>query len=79
LLNVQITFVDGGISKTLTFINGKAVNLANCAPTEISQPAWSGLDIDTYDRMRVLLTELVRVNLKDKGLKIVELQTVVKP
>ncbi len=77
LLNVQITFVDGGISKTLTFINGKAVNLTTCAPSEISQPAWSGLDIDTYDRMRVLLTELARVNLRDKGVKIVGLETVV--
>jgi len=77
LLNVQITFVDGGISKTLTFINGKAVNLTTCAPSEISRPAWSGLDIDTYDRMRVLLTELARVNLRDKGLKIVGLETVV--
>ena len=77
LLNVQITFVDGGISKTLTFINGKAVNLSYCAPSEISQPAWSGLDIDIYDRMRVLLTELARLNLRDKGVKIVGLQTVV--
>ncbi len=77
LLNVQIMFVDGGISKTLTFINGKSVNLSKCAPSEVSQPAWSGLDIDTYDRMRVLLTELARVNLRDKGMKVVGLETVV--
>lgn len=77
LLNAQITFTDGGISKTLTFINGKAVDLSSFSPSEISRPCWSGLDINTYDRMRVLLTELARVNLKDRGVKIVALETVV--
>jgi DNA polymerase-3 subunit epsilon len=76
MLNAHISFCDFGVTRELTFINGRSVNSQTSSSSssfEINQPAWFGLDIDTYDRMRVLLTELARVNLQDKGVIIVPL------
>lgn len=90
MLNAHIFFCDFGVSRELTFINGRSVNSqalssssssssSSSTSLEINQPAWFGLEIDSYDRMRVLLTELARVTLKDKGVIIVALPEATKP
>ncbi|CAN5234511.1 hypothetical protein BH11CYA1_BH11CYA1_32580 [soil metagenome] len=90
LLNSRITFCDAKVRRTLTFINGQLVaseaaaesNLCSNSPelalaltvTQRHDPAWLNLEIDAYDRMRVLLTELARVTLKDNGVTIFEMK-----
>ncbi|MDP3508783.1 MAG: GIY-YIG nuclease family protein [Candidatus Melainabacteria bacterium] len=77
MLNAHISFCDSGVSRELTFINGRCINSqlsSSSSSSEINQPAWFGLDINCYDRMRVLLTELARVTLKDKAVRIVDLR-----
>lgn len=80
MLNAHISFCDCGVSRELTFINGQCIDsqLSSSSSSEINQPAWFGLDVNCYDRMRVLLTELARVTLKDKGVLIVDLKNDLK-
>jgi DNA polymerase-3 subunit epsilon len=58
LLNSEITFVEQGKERTLLFENGRQVAVFASAARSLS---WSGLEIDTYDRMRVLSTEMTRL------------------
>lgn len=58
LLNSEITFVERGKERTLLFENGRQVAAFGSAARSLS---WSGLEIDTYDRMRVLATEMTRL------------------
>lgn len=79
LLNSRIAFSDGGVSRRLSFIDGQLldshaeVNLSTSTSSSTSIWPWTNLEIDTYDRMRVLLTELARVSQKDKHVEIVKL------
>jgi hypothetical protein len=59
LLNSTIEFCDNGVERTLHFANGVIVD----APTDAPQKAhpWLNLDIEHFDRMRVLSTELNRL------------------
>jgi DNA polymerase III subunit epsilon len=58
LLNSEITFVEQGKQRTLLFENGRQVAAVASVQRSLS---WSGLEIDTYDRMRVLATEMTRL------------------
>lgn len=60
LLNATVSFVDRGKERTLYFSRGSQVAAPKKAKG-VSFPPWSGLQIDSYDRMRVLSTELTRV------------------
>jgi DNA polymerase III subunit epsilon len=54
LLNARVHFSKGEISRTLEFGRGKPGGSAENAP----QFPWQDLDVDTYDRLSVLVTEL---------------------
>jgi len=65
LLNSGIEFFDGE-RRSLTFRRGSLVAADYQCRSVDSDCSWSGLDINTYDRMRVLLTELARVSSKNQ-------------
>jgi DNA polymerase-3 subunit epsilon len=70
LLDAEISFVDGGKARTLVFSGGRQITESEavmplssyCVSSySVSSYPWAGLQIDTYDRIRVLQTELARV------------------
>ncbi len=65
LLNSRIEFFDGE-HRILTFSDGCLVDADHQPSSVDSDCSWSGLDINTYDRMRVLMTELARVSSKNQ-------------
>lgn len=73
LLNSRVSFSDGGVSRTLTFIAGQLVASDGVSLSRSALP-WAALEIDTYDRMRVLLSEMARVSQKGKHFEIVDLK-----
>ncbi len=68
LLNSSIEFFDGE-HRVLTFSNGSLADMPDSladAGWGSGDSPWRGLDINTYDRMRVLMTELARVSAKNQ-------------
>lgn len=60
LLNSTVHFNEGGVGRTLHFSTAPRRHL------------WNGLDMDTFDRMRVLSTELNRLQASGQFVKITE-------
>jgi hypothetical protein len=64
LLNSRVAFVDRGVERLLAVKGGQVEVFAPQARVKLSRQdtlPWQGLGLDTYDRMRVLSTELARV------------------
>lgn len=77
LLNAEISFVDG-VARTLVFKNGRQILADDSEKIETTvnlDYPWAGLQIDTYDRIRVLQTELARVAARGNPVVITPLAT----